>query len=60
MCHLLYMDGLKIYVGIIRQLNPLINTVELYASNIKMKFGLDKYWIFNIKHGYREQEGFKT
>ena len=54
------MDDLKIYVGIPRQLNPLINTVELYASNIKMKFGLDKYWIFNIKHGYREQEEFKT
>jgi len=29
----------------------LINIVELYTSNIKMKFDLVKYWTFNIRHG---------
>jgi hypothetical protein len=48
MGHLLYIDDLKIYIGIPRQL---INIVELYTSNIKMIFGLDKYWTFNIGHG---------
>jgi len=33
MDHVLYMDDLKIYVGIPRQLNQLINIVELYTSN---------------------------
>lgn len=60
MDHVLYMDDLKIYVGIPRQLNQLINIVELYTSNIKMKFGLVKYWTFNIRHGNKELEGFKT
>jgi len=58
--HLLYMDDLKLYIGIPRQLNRLINIVELYTSNIKMKFGLDKYSTFNIRHGKKRTRRVKN
>jgi hypothetical protein len=57
MAHLPYVDDLKIYIGIPRQL---INIVELYTSNIKMKFGLDKYLTFNTRHGKKRTRGVEN
>jgi hypothetical protein len=59
-CHLLYMDDLKVYMGIQRQLNQLIKTVELFTTDIKMEFGLDKCQTLNIRCGKVELEGFET
>ena len=54
------MDDLKLYDPTERSLRKLIRTTENFSNDIKMKFGMDKCCIQNIRNGridQREQEG---
>ena len=57
---LLYMDDLKLYGRTEISLRKLVRTTENFSNDIKMKFGMDKCCIQNIRNGridQREQEG---
>jgi hypothetical protein len=58
-CHLLCMDDLKVYTGIPRQLNQLINIMEHSTTDIKMEFVLDKCQTRNIRRG-KVELGFEA
>lgn len=49
--HLLYMDDLKIYAGTERKLKQLIKLVEVFTTDVKMEFGLDKCRTLSFKKG---------
>lgn len=59
-CHLFYTDGLRVCAGNPRQLNQLIKIAELFTTNIRIKFGLDKCQTLNIRRGKAVLEGFET
>ena len=40
--HLLYMDDLKLYASTEKQINSLVNTVQIFSKDIRMNFGFNK------------------
>ena len=51
--HLLFMDDLKLYAGNDKDLEFLLNIVDSFTKDIKMKFGLDKCAKCTVKKGRR-------
>ncbi|XP_060523202.1 uncharacterized protein LOC132700100 [Cylas formicarius] len=49
--HLLYMDDLKLYASSKQQLSSMIRIVEMFSTDIRMKFGLDKCRTIHINKG---------
>ena len=49
--HIFYMDDLKLYARNNRQLECLVNTVDLFSRDIQMKFGLSKCAKLTMKRG---------
>ncbi|CAK1600950.1 unnamed protein product [Parnassius mnemosyne] len=50
--HLLYMDDLKVYANNKSNLKVLLDSVEVFTSDIGMQFGLDKCKIIHLSSGY--------
>lgn len=46
--HLLYMDDLKLYGRTESSLRSMVETIQNFSQDIKMKFGTDKCHIQNI------------
>ena len=40
--HLVYMDDLKLYGKSSNELEPLLNTIRIFSTDISMEFGLEK------------------
>ena len=58
--HLLFMDDLKLYAKDDKQLDSLVNTVQMFSLDISMEFGIDKCGILVMKRGrYTKSEGIK-
>ena len=54
------MDNLKLYAKDEKQLDPLVNTVQIFSLDIGMEFGIDKCGILVMKRGrYKNSEGIK-
>ncbi|CAH0732035.1 unnamed protein product, partial [Brenthis ino] len=51
--HLVYMDDLKVYANNKTNLKILLDSVEIFTTDIGMSFGLDKCNILHITAGYR-------
>ena len=49
--HLLFVDGLKLYVKSEEQTNALTRTVYVFSTNISIEFGIKKCGILTIKRG---------
>jgi len=49
--HLLYLDDLKLYGRNQREIQSLVNTIEMFSDDICMKFGLDKCASLSVKRG---------
>ena len=49
--HLLYMDDLKLYAKNDKEIDALTNTVRIFSSDIKMKFGFEKCAKVTINRG---------
>ena len=50
-CHLLYMDDLKLYGKSSNELELLLNTVRIFSTDISMEFGLEKCATLTIHKG---------
>jgi hypothetical protein len=59
-CHLLYMDDLKVYAWTPRQLNELIKVVELFHNRHKNEVRSAPMLDINIRYGKVALKGFKT
>ena len=58
--HLLFMDALKLYAKDKKQLDSLVNTVQIFSLDIGMEFGIDKCGILVMKRSrYKQSEGIK-
>lgn len=61
LCHLWYMDDLKLYARNRKYLHDLLSCVTRFSSDIQMKFGLDKCKISCIENGkWTEHTGFEA
>ena len=49
--HLLYMDDLKLYGKSSNELESLLNTVQIFSTDISMEFGLEKCATLTIHKG---------
>ena len=49
--HLLYMDALKLYAKIEKELDSLIRTVRVFSAGIAMEVGIDKCAMLVVKRG---------
>ena len=58
--YLMYMDDIKLFAKIEKELEILIQTVRMYSQDIGMEFGMEKYTILVIKSSKRHMtEGAK-
>ena len=58
--HLLFMDDLKLYAKDEKQLDSLINIVQIFSLGIGIEFGIEKCGILVMKRGrYKKSEGIK-
>ena len=58
--HLLFMNDLTLYAKKEKQLDSLVNTVQIFSSDIGMEFGIDNCGILVMKRGrYKKSEGIK-
>ena len=58
--HLMYMDDIKLFAKIGRELETLIQTVRLYSQDIGMEFGIEKCVMLVMKSAKRHMtEGIK-
>ena len=59
--HLLFMEKLfKLYAKDEKQLDSLVNTVQIFSLDIGMEFGIDKCGILVMKRGrYKKSEGIR-
>ena len=58
--HLLFMDDLELCVKDEKQLDSLVNTVQIFSLDIGMEFGIDKSGILVMKRGRcKKSEGIK-
>jgi hypothetical protein len=55
--HLLYMDDLKLFASGDRQLEGLLNTVDMFSTDIRMRFGLDKCAKLSLRRGKPVETG---
>ena len=54
------MDDLKLHAKDEKQLDSLVNTVQIFSLGIGMGFGIDKCGILVMKRGrYKKSEGIK-
>ena len=49
--HLLFIDDLKLYAKYEKQLDSLVNEVQIFSMDIGMEFGIDKCGITVMKRG---------
>ena len=58
MNHLLFMNDLKLYTKDEKQLDSLVNTVQILRLDLGLKFGIEKCGILVMKRGrYKKSEG---
>ena len=58
--HFLFMDDLKLYAKDEKQLDSLVNTVQIFSLDIGMEFGIGKCGILVMKRGrYKKSEEIK-
>ena len=51
--HLMYMDDIKLFAKIEKELETLIHTIRIYSKNIGIEFGLEKCALLVMKSGKR-------
>ena len=49
--HLLFMDGLKLFVKDEKEINGLLSTVQICSNDVQMEFGIKKCGILVMKRG---------
>ena len=51
--HLMYMDDMKLFAKIEKELESLIHAVRIYSQDIEMEFGIEKCAMLVMKSGKR-------
>ena len=49
--HLMFMDDIKLFRGVTKEIDTLVQTVRIVSGDIRMEFGIEKYALVNIQRG---------